>query len=69
MSIILNIDIARVEGIDTVMAELHGGSIYEFAYYWVDDMQNPRGYADTEEECKRQVEEQDCKDYVILKMA
>ncbi len=52
-----------------MMAELHGGSIYEFAYYWVDDMQNPRGYADTEEECKRQVEEQDCKDYVILKMA
>lgn len=65
----LNIDHVRVECIDTVMAELYGKSIYQFAYYWMDDMENPRGYANTEDECKRQAEEQGCKNYVIMKMA
>lgn len=64
-----DIDIAMVEGIDRVMTELHGGSIYEFAYYWLDAFQNPRGYANSEEECRKQAELQGCNEYVILKNA
>ncbi|MBQ8799668.1 MAG: helix-turn-helix transcriptional regulator [Lachnospiraceae bacterium] len=60
---------AEYEIIMQVSAMLHGKNIYDFKYYWVDDMQNPRGYADTKEECEKQAMEQSCEDYYIIPIA
>ncbi len=60
---------AEYEIINRVSAMLHGKYLYDFKYYWVDDMQNPRGYADTKEECEKQAIEQSCKKYHIIPIA
>lgn len=48
-----------------VMKEIFGKDINSFAYFWVDDMENPRGYADSEEECRTQAKLQGCLEYTI----
>lgn len=34
------------------MKEIIGVAIYEFKYYRVDNMENPRGYENLKEECE-----------------
>lgn len=54
--------------IDMVMAEIWGKPISEYKYYWVDSCENPRGYADTKQECDKQARTQQCIPYEILSM-
>ena len=54
--------------IDKVMEEIWGKRIREYKFYWVDDFENPRGYADTKEECDMQAKMQGCISYEILSM-
>ena len=51
---------------DRVMSEILGADVDSFAYYWVDDEENIRGYARTEEECAAQAKEQECEGYKII---
>lgn len=51
----------KYESIMGVLTEIYGKSPDEFKYYWVDMMENPRGYADTEEECREQAYRQNSK--------
>lgn len=64
----ISADVSEVQCrvIDTVMTEILGKPLNEFKYYWIDINENPRGYADTKEECFRQAREQNCDDYEIL---
>ena len=62
------IDTAYGEVLDNVMGEIFGADINSFAYFWVDEMENPRGYANTEEECKEQAKFQMCENYIIFPM-
>ena len=48
------------------MKEIFGAPTNEFNFYWVDEMENPRGYANTEEECKEQASIQCCEKYTVL---
>lgn len=48
------------------MKEIFGAPTNEFKFYWIDEMENPRGYANTEEECKEQASIQCCKKYTVL---
>lgn len=57
---------AHGEVLNNVMREILGADVNSFAFYWVDEMENPRGYANSEEECKRQAKAQQCSDYTIL---
>lgn len=61
------IDNVKVDVIDEVMTELIGQSPYSFKYYWVDETETPRGYADSEEQCCQQAKEQRCNRYRIMK--
>lgn len=60
------IDTAYEEVLNNVMKEIIGADINSFAYYWVDEMENLRGYANTEEECKEQARIQMCENYIIF---
>lgn len=62
------IDTANGEVLNNVMKEILGADINSFAYYWVDETENPRGYANTEEECKEQAKFQMCENYIIFPM-
>lgn len=62
------IDTAYEDALNNVMEEIFGADINGFAYYWVDEMENPRGYANTEEECKEQAKIQMCENYIIFPM-
>lgn len=57
---------ARYDGIMEAMSEIYGKSPEEFGFYWVDMEENPRGYADSEEECRNQARNQKCKEFKIL---
>ena len=48
------------------MKEIFGSVTSEFKYYWVDEMENPRGYANSKEECVAMAEEKCCTIYTIL---
>ena len=63
-------DVSDVEcrTIDMVMAEIWEKPIREYKYYWVDSNENPRGYADSKEECDEQARTQSCISYEILSM-
>lgn len=61
------IDNVKNESINAVMKELYGKSIDDFTYYWVDDEANTRGYGNSELECQKQAESQNCKTFTILK--
>lgn len=52
--------------IDNVMSGIWGKAPNKYKYYWVDMDENPRGYADTKEECERQAKEQECTSYEVL---
>lgn len=56
----------RHDSIMDALAEIYGKSPEEYKYYWVDMEENPRGYADTEEECMEQARRQKCEKYQIL---
>lgn len=60
---------ARYDGIMEAMSEIYGKPPEEFAFYWVDMEENPRGYADSEEECRNQARNQKCEKYKILPQA
>lgn len=49
------------------MKEIWGDYPENYRYYWVDEMENPRGYANTEEECRQQAKEQLCSWFKIMK--
>lgn len=49
------------------MKEIWGNYPENYRYYWVDEMENPRGYANTEEECRQQAKEQLCSWFKIMK--
>ena len=36
-------------------------------YYWLDEFERIRGFGDTEDECRREAEEQNCQEYTIQK--
>jgi len=57
---------AAYEVLMYAMKEIFGAVTSEFKYYWVDEMENPRGYANSKEECIAMAEEQCCSDYTIL---
>lgn len=59
---------AHNEVLNNVMKEILGADVSTFAFYWVDEMENPRGYANSEEECKQQADAQQCANYTILPM-
>lgn len=59
----------RHDGIMEALGEIYGKSPEEFDFYWVDMEENPRGYADSEEECKNQAKNQKCEKYRILPQA
>lgn len=61
------IDNVKADVIDEVMTELIGRSPYSFQYYWVDETETPRGYGDSEEQCRQQAKEQRCNRYRIMK--
>lgn len=56
----------RHDGIMDALSEIYGKSPEEFDFYWVDMEENPRGYADSEEECRTQARNQRCKEFKIL---
>lgn len=56
----------RHDGIMEAMREILGKSPEEFDFYWVDMEENPRGYADSEEECRNQARNQGCTYYKVL---
>lgn len=56
----------RHDGIMDAMSEIYGKSPEEFDFYWVDMEENPRGYADSEEECRKQARKQKCEQYKIM---
>lgn len=56
----------RHDGIMEALSEIYGKSPEEFTFYWVDMEENPRGYADSEEECRNQARNQKCEKYKIL---
>lgn len=58
---------AKSQIIDEVMKEIWGDYPSSFKYYWLDELENPRGYANTEEECLRQAREQLCSWYKVMK--
>lgn len=60
------IDSATYEVLEYTMKEILGADRKDFKYYWVDEMENPRGYAYTEQECKEQAFEQECKHFKVL---
>lgn len=62
------ISTAYGEVLNNVMREILGAEVSSYAFYWVDEMENPRGYANSEYECKIQAEEQQCLEYTILPM-
>ena len=57
---------ASYEVLMYAMKEIFGAPTNEFKFYWVDEMENPRGYANTEEECIEQARVQCCKKYTVL---
>lgn len=59
---------AHEQVLDNVMTEIYGAEINSLAYYWIDDEENVRGYANTEEECRVQAEFQKCVDYRIISL-
>lgn len=59
----------RHDGIMEALSEIYGKSPEEFDFYGVDMEENPRGYADSEEECRNQARNQKCKEYKILLQA
>lgn len=59
---------AYEEVINNVMKEIIGADINSFAYYWVDKMENLRGYANTKAECKEQAKFQMCENYIVFPM-
>lgn len=59
----------RHDGIMEALSEIYGKSPEEFEFYWVDMEENPRGYADSEEECRIQAGNQRCEEYKILPQA
>lgn len=52
--------------INEVMREVLGKPEEEFNYYWIDEEENTRGYAMTEEECKEQAADQECENFEII---
>lgn len=56
----------RHDGVMEAMREILGKSPEEFDFYWVDMEENPRGYADSEEECRNQARNQGCTYYKVL---
>ncbi|MCM1187495.1 MAG: helix-turn-helix domain-containing protein [Lachnoclostridium sp.] len=56
----------RHDVIMDALSEIYGKSPEEFDFYWVDMEENPRGYADSEEECGNQARNQKCEKYKIL---
>lgn len=59
----------RHDAIMEALSEIYGKSPEEFNFYWVDMDENPRGYADSEEECRNQAKNQKCEKYRILPQA
>lgn len=57
----------KAEMIHDVMKEIWGDYPENYKYYWVDEMENPRGYANTEEECRQQARNQLCSWYKVMK--
>lgn len=53
--------------IHEAMKEIWGDYPENYKFYWVDEMENPRGYANTEEECRQQAREQLCSWYKIMR--
>lgn len=62
------INTASSKVLEITMEEILGANIDSFKYYWVDEMENPRGYANSKEDCKLQAELQKCINYTILPM-
>lgn len=57
----------KAEMIHDAMKEIWGDYTENYKYYWVDEMENPRGYANTEEECRQQARNQLCSWYKVMK--
>lgn len=49
-----------------VMSEIYGAELNSFSYYWIDEEENVRGYACSEEACKIQAKEQRCDTCIVL---
>lgn len=57
---------AACKVINEVMEEILGKGKEQFKYYWIDELENLRGYAMTEEECNEQAAYQECEVYEII---
>lgn len=51
--------------INETMTQILGKSPQTYSYCWYDEENNIRGYADSQEECKRQAQHQACRKYRI----
>ena len=54
------------EVIEKIERNIYGKDV-QTMYYWLDEFERIRGYGKTEEECRRQAEEQNCQEYTIQK--
>lgn len=60
-------DEAKSEMIENAMKEILGDYLSNYKYYWIDEMENVRGYANSEEECMEQAKKQLCTWYRVMK--
>ena len=54
------------EVIEKIERNIYGKDVTTM-YYWLDEFERIRGYGETEDECRREAEEQNCKEYTIQK--
>lgn len=54
------------EVLDNVMDELYADHNGKLLYYWIDDLENIRGYGCTKEECVHQANMQGCEQFEVL---
>lgn len=54
------------EVIEKIERNIYGKDVATM-YYWLDEFERIRGYGETEDECRREAEEQNCQEYTIQK--
>lgn len=54
------------EVLDNVMNELYADHNGKLLFYWIDDLENIRGYGSTKEECEKQANMQGCEQFEVL---
>ena len=54
--------------LNKALKEIYGEEVGKFSFYWVDEMENIRGYANSDEECRLQAKQQGCDKYFSVHM-